>query len=199
MAGGGLPWDLSRATLSLPAGQCRGTWMGVSLPWVKASQALFHPPPCRDPELLVGPHSPSRVPGLLSASHHRRPGQGSPWGQVARSSSLQASSCLCSVPASTQLAPWPATTDTCPCAGWLPPCSLWLSLAGRRGVSGTVPSFPAPASVSPPLAGTGRSLGAPGGHGQQGDTCRRGPLTRGGRPRSSAHLSPWPDTSRHNL
>lgn len=37
-----------------------------------------------------------------------------------------------------------------------------------------VPSFPAPASVSPLPAGPGRRLGVPGRHGQQGDTDKRG-------------------------
>lgn len=158
------------------SGPVPGHLDGESPPRGNTSQALFHPSPCRDPEPLVGRHSPPGVPGRLSVDHHRRPGQGSPWGQVAPSSSLQASSCLCSVPPSTQRAPRPATVDTCPRVSWLPTCSLWLSLAGRRGVSGTVPSFPTPASVLPPLAGPGGRLGAPGGRRQQGDPCRRGPL-----------------------
>lgn len=200
MAGGGLPWDFSWATLSLPTGQCRGTWMGVSpreetppkhcfIPlhagtlsrwWVRAAH-----PACQ------GRSRWTITAGLAGAV------PGGRW-PVPPPSRPPAASALFPPPPSAH--PRPATVDTCPRVSWLPTCSLWLSFAGRSGVSGTVPSFPTPASVSPPLPwdlaeGWGHQEGA----GSRVTPAGEGPeRTRTGSSTSSSHLRPRPDASRHN-
>lgn len=86
------------------------------------SKAMFLPPPSRDPELLVGLHSPPSLPERPSAGHHSRPGQGCLCGGVqASSSSWAPAASTLFPPPLPSVHPSPAAPDTCPVlAGSLP-------------------------------------------------------------------------------